>query len=548
MKLWRRRGKAPEFIGPTRPNDWEQKPPVISVDDMKPAAVGNRRHQAPYEYSYNDGDKFFGGFGFTQILLTDYWTLRQRSAQLFTENLYARGIVRRLVTNEINTGLCLESMPEESILGLPDDSLGDWSEDIETRFGLWGKSHLICDYSQQNTFNSIQYNARLEALVTGDCLVVLRQDRITKLPQVELISGDKVQTPIGTSERLENTNRIRHGVEIDDKNRHIAYHVIDDKGKSTRIAARGVRSGRRVAWLIYGTEKRLDEIRGQPLLAVVLQSLKEIDRYRDAAQRKAVVNSFLAMFITKTKDKQGTMPITGAATRRDQITRDSLGSDNRDRERRYDLAFEIPGLVFEELQEGEEPKAFTGGTDTELGPFEHTILQGIAWALEIPPEILLLSFSSNYSASAAAVNEFKLYQNRIRTNFGENFCQPIYQEWFISQALLGNVEAPGYLEAWRRPGQYHIFAAWLSSDWSGAIKLSTDIRKQAEGYRVMVEQGWITNERASRELTGMKWRKNMRRLKRENDLKRDILAEPEPMPEPDEETGEVIPLRGVENG
>ena len=519
------------------------KDKTVSVDDLPAWAGGNRLYNAPYEYSYLDGDKFFDGFGYTQIQLVDYWSLRQRSTQLFNENLYARGIIRRLINNEINTGLTLESTPEESILGMEEDSLGDWSEDIETRFSLWARSHRVCDYMQQNTFYSIQKEARIEALISGDCLVVLRQTNKTRLPSIQLISGNKVQTPLGDSGKpLDNGNRIRWGVELDDAGRHVAYHVVDDKGKSSRIPAYGQQSGRRVAWLVYGTEKRLEDTRGQPLLTQVLQSLKEIDRYRDSAQRKAVVNSFLAMFIKKGEDKQGTRPITGGAVRRDQIVTSPVGNDDGDRVRRYDISEQIPGLVIEELQQGEEPQAFTGGTDNDIGKFEQTIMQGVAWALEIPPEILTLSFNSNYSASQAAINELKLYQNRVRTDFGEHFCQPIFQEWLISETLSGRVEAPGFLEAWRDPMQFDKFAAWTVADWSGAIKLSTDILKQANGYKVLNEMGWITNERASRELTGTKFRKNIKRIKREQEMRGDA-QETE-----DTEESEVVPLRSVENG
>lgn len=525
--------------------------PSVSVDDLKPSAGGgNRLYNAPYEYSYHDGDKFFGGFGYTQIQLTDYWTLRQRSTQLFNENLYARGIIRRLINNEINTGLSLESTPDESVLGMEDDSLGDWSESVETRFSLWGRSHRICDYMQQNTFQAIQREARIEALITGDCLVVLRQTKRTRLPSIQLISGNKIQTPLGSDDMLDNGNRIRWGVEIDDAGRHVAFHVVDEKGQSSRIPAYGGSSGRRVAWLVYGTEKRLEDTRGQPLLSQVLQSLKEIDRYRDSAQRKAVVNSFLAMFIKKTEDKQGSRPITGGAVRRDQIMVDNIGREDGDQVRRYDISDHIPGMVIEELQTGEEPHAFTGGTDTDLGTFEQTILQGIAWALEIPPEILTLSFNSNYSASQAAINELKLYQNRVRTDFGEHFCQPIYTEWMISEVLAGRVEAPGFLEAWRDPMQFDKFAAWLVSDWSGAIKLSTDILKQANGYKVLNEMGWITNERASRELTGTKFRKNMKRIKREQELRAQLMPESDmaETDDDDEEEADVVPLRSVDSG
>ena len=446
--------------------------PVLNVQNLEPWAGSDRLYNAPYEYSYHDGDKFFNGFGYTQIQLTDFWTLRHRSAQLFNENLYARGIIRRLVTNIVNTGLTLESMPDETLLGMEDDALGDWAEDVENRFLVWSKSCRIVDYREDETFGALQRNVMTEALVTGDCLVILRQHPRTRLPTIQLVSGNKVQTPLGSSEEtLQTGYRIRHGVELDQKDRTVAFHIIDDKGNSTRIPAYGQRSGRRMAWLVFGTDKRVEDIRGQPLLSIVLQSLKEIDRYRDAAQRKAVVNSMLAMFIKKTEDKQGTLPITGGAVRRDTLALDSTGVDTGQRVRQYDIASHVPGMVIEELQTGEEPVAFgADGTDTNLGVFETAIIQGIAWALEIPPEILMLSFSSNYSASQAAINEFKLYQNKARTEFGEAFCQPVYQEWFISQVLNQRIEAEGFLQAWRNPVMYEVFGAWTASDWSGAIK------------------------------------------------------------------------------
>jgi predicted DNA-binding transcriptional regulator len=84
-------------------------------------------------------------FGYTELLITDYWTLRARSADLFQRNIYARGLIRRLVTNEINVGLHLEATPEEAILGKKEDELADWSEEVENRFRLWCDNPAICD-------------------------------------------------------------------------------------------------------------------------------------------------------------------------------------------------------------------------------------------------------------------------------------------------------------------------------------------------------------------------------------------------------------------
>jgi capsid protein len=235
-----------------------------------------------------NGEKFPGGYGATDLILPDYWTLRARSAELYRKNLYARGVIRRLITNELNTGLHLEATPEEALLGVAEDSLADWSENVENRFAIWGKDPFVCDFAEARTFGALQAAARLEAFVCGDVLVVLRQDPRTGLPRVQLISGSSVQTPLGA--KPPPGSQIVHGVEIDSLGRQVAYWITQKDGTAKRLPAFGEKSGRRLAWLVYGCDKRLDEVRGEPLLAIVLQSLKEIDRYRDSTQRKATIN------------------------------------------------------------------------------------------------------------------------------------------------------------------------------------------------------------------------------------------------------------------
>lgn len=485
----------------------------------------------PWRHGYHDGTKFVGGYGPTTFpLVPDYWALRARSAELYETNIYARALIRRLVTNEIHSGLHLEATPEEGILGKPEDSLADWSESTENRFALWGKDPYLCDHTERLTFGAIQQLARQEALVTGDVLVVLQQDQRTRLPRIRLINGAKVQTPLRAPTR--EGNRIVHGVEIDSHGRHAAYWITQDDGTSKRLPAIGEKSGRRIAWLLYGTDRRMDDVRGKPLLALVLQSLKEIDRYRDSIQRKALVLSMIAAFVAKGDAKPGTRPITGGAVRRDTAT--TLDADGAARS--FKIAEHIPGFVIDELQQGEEPKAFqVNGTTEAFGEFEEAILQGVAFTFEIPPEIYRLTFSSNYSASQAAINEFKGYLNKTRTTFGENFCEPVYQEWLVGAVLEQRIEAPGLIEAWRDPLQWDVLGAWMSSDWSGNIKPAVDPSKLAAGYEKQVEMGAMTRDRMARELTGTKFSKNVQKLRRENEALRDAnmpLAELEAAKKP----------------
>jgi lambda family phage portal protein len=495
-------------------------PPVQAISQTSPT----------YQTAPFNGEKFSGGYGPTEFLWPDYWTLRARSAQLYRKNLYARGIIRRLVTNEINTGLHLEATPEASVLGIDEDTLADWAESVETLFSIWGREPRLCDYSERLTFGEIEELARLEALVSGDVLVMRRVDQRTGLPRIQLISGSRVQTPMQKLVTKPGENRVVHGVELDANGRQVAYWVLQEDGTSKRLLARGPKSGRRIAWMIYGTDKRLDAVRGEPILSIILQSLAEVDRYRDATTRKAVLNSFLAMFVKKEQPTPGTLPLAHGAT----LVETATTTDSSGNERQFTAQEYLPGMMINELAVGETPQAFKAdGTDEKFGNFEAAMVQGIAWALEIPPEILRLSFGTNYAASQAAINEFKLYLNKSRTTFGLQFCQPFYSDWLVSMVLQQRIEAPGLLSSWRSISQWETFGAWVSSEWSGQIKPAVDMLKLAKAYREQVDLGFITRGRATREVSGMKHSKVVKQLKRENEKLAEANA-------PLETTGETV--------
>jgi len=496
--------------------------PTIDIDQLPDFFYANHQgsRQAPANYNYFDGEKFAGGFGATTIYEPDYWTLRARSGQLFRDNLYGRGIIRRLVTNEINTGLTLNSTPApELIPGIDDEAAATWSEDAEARWKMFSKDPRVCDHQNLHNEGRLQEFIRQESLVDGDILCVQRFNAATGQSGTQLVRGENVRTPPGKGTNEKNGNMIRYGVELDSDGRHVAYHVQQEDDKFKRLPAFGVRTGRPIAWLVYGTDRRFGDVRGEPLISIIMQSLKEIDRYRDAAQRKAVINSMLAMYIMKNADKMGSKPLTNAGIRRDNVdVSDGTGTRS--------LAFNsaLPGITLDELQVGEEPKAFgPDGTDINFPNFEAAIIQAIAWACEMPPEILTLQFSNNYSASQAAINEFKIYLNSARNHFAGQYCTPRYHEWLYNELIARRINAPGLLQAWDDPRQYQFVGAWRCSDWTGAIKPSTDIVKQTKGYAAQLDRGLITHEKAAKELNGSSFRDNVRRLARETQQLADAL-------------------------
>lgn len=430
------------------------------------------------------GSKFPGSLGqIKDYDFTDYYSLRKRSVQYFTENSYARGMIRRLLRNEINTGQNLEAMPVESVLGLAEEQAEQWSEESETDWNLWAESPEQCDFKKKNHLGKIAEEARQTALLSGDCLVILRMNKVTGLPMVQLIDGCKIKTPIGKTV-WKNGNKIVHGVELDKNGRHVAFHIQNGL-KFERIPAKGEKSGRKIAWLIYGTDKRLDAVRGEPILALVLYSLKELDRYKDAEQRAAVVNAMLPLFIKKNEKTVGTRPLTQGAVRKGEIEiTDNTGTST------VRNTQNLPGTVLEELAYGEEPVSFnTQRPNINLGKFEEIIINAVAWALELPPEIARLLFQSNFSASRQANNEFNIYLQARFYQFGKEFYQPIYKERLLSSVLNNQLLAPGLLEAWRDPRQWRIVEAWCSALWSGLSRPSVDINKDVSAAEKGLKAG-----------------------------------------------------------
>lgn len=466
-----------------------------------------------------DGEKYPGGLGSEAIdfFAIDYWTLRSRSYRFFTENRYAKGLIKRLVTNVIHKGLGLEAVPDGKILDLSDDFINEWTEEVETRFDLWAGSKELVSYNFQLDFSEIQQEVYRIALLSGDVLVVLREDSVTKLPTIQLIDGIHIRTPFNPSSSI--TNEIRHGVELDDYGKHIAYYVKDFKDKSgvksIRIPVKGEKTGRLIAWMVYDQKIRIDDVRGMPLLGIILQALKELDRYSDAEQRAAVLNAIVALGIKRTAKKPASKAISSHAVRRDKI---DIKEGSTASPTNLNVSEYLPGMIVENLQEGEQLESFSAARpNVNYRAYEEALTASMAWTEEIPPNIYRLAYSSNYSASTAELNEFKMFLDKKRFNFAGSFNKRFYPELLLSLVLADYVSAPGFLRAWRSDNIFE-YLSWTASDWIGAIKPSMRFIQEIKAYENAIENGFTTRTQASRLLFGNKYETNIRRLIKENDL------------------------------
>lgn len=465
-----------------------------------------------YDNSMYTGEKYPGGLGpVVELLDLDYWALRKRSNQLFYKNSYARGIVRRFVTNIVGGGLSLKANPESKVVNQTEDFLSGWEEDVETKFFLYNDTPTIIDNKRKRTGGQLQASVLQEAFIGGDCLVVLRQHPKYKLPVVQIVTGDRIQTPF---DKIGDTTII-DGVKLDKSGRHVAFYVedINDPKGYREIKAYGRNTGREQARLIYGIDKREDGVRGEPLLSIAIQPLMEIDKYRDSAQRKAVLNSVVVAAIERGSNNKHQSSLSRKNRPKDEVEVVDGSGENR----RISFADMIPGMNFEYLNPDEKINFFSNnGVDANFGAFESAVMIGLAWALEIPPEILLLSFNKSFSASQAAVNEFNFFLRKRRLTFGQNYCDFVYQDWFLSMVLLGKIEADGYIQNLNSADGWEISQSWVTAAWIGAVKPPADVLKIGKAYVLQIDNHLNTHSNVCLELNGLKFSKVMEQQTKEN--------------------------------
>ena len=118
-----------------------------------------------------NGSKFEGSFGpITDFAFVDYWTLRKRSLRLFKENLYAKGIIRRLIWNEIHTGLVATPMPVGSVIWSKksedeqEKKATDYAENFSTEFDLYASTPAVFDWGKSRISEHSRNKFALKAL------------------------------------------------------------------------------------------------------------------------------------------------------------------------------------------------------------------------------------------------------------------------------------------------------------------------------------------------------------------------------------------------
>ena len=445
----------------------------------------------------------YAGGSWREDISDNLSVLRQRSRDLYAGAPIATGAVKTMRTNVVGRGLMLKSTIDAEALGIHPDEAKQFEKKISREWALWAESP-DCDMERIDNFYELQQLAFLNWLCSGDCFVLLPVKKRINQPydlRIRLIEADRVSSPDNYDTF---DNQIVGGVEIDNDGEVVAYHFskhhplsyASEQMQWQRVEAYGKKTGRRNVLAIMNRE-RIDQRRGVPFLAPVIEALKQIGRYTDAELVAAVVSGMFTVFIESESAGDGE-PIGSALPEEEEIDADD--------ETTLELT---PGSVIE-LGEGEKAHDINPGRpNANFDGFVEAICKQIGAALEIPYELLMKRFDSSYSASRAALEEAWKMFRMYRTWLANDFCQPIYEEWLAEAVAKGRIKAPGFFTDPIR------HKAYCKAQWNGPARGLLNPVQEVNAAVTRVNNGFSTRSSETMEMTGGDFYSNCDQLRQE---------------------------------
>lgn len=390
-------------------------------------------------------------------------TLISRSRDAYRNHMLARAAVNRAATNIVGMGMTIRPNVDGWSLGLDDKQTDELNDKLARGFRLWAQDPAECDAEAELDFYMLQRLALISALISGDVFGAtpysVRPGGIfgTKL---QLIEAERVGNPMAAMDNHEDQS----GVRTDSLG--MPTHVRVCRGypsdyttpqKHDWLRIFGPTTGRRRVLHFTNEKTRPGQLRGVPYLAPILEALQKLERFSQAELTAAVIS---AMFTVAIKHAPSEDPaLMGQGAMWDE------GSDDPNKPEASAGQDPGEGLTLGEgavwdLEEGAEPVPINPNRpNAQFDPFFVAIVKEIGAALEMPAEVLLMHFTTSYTAARAAFNQLWKFIKQRRHHLTVQFCQPVYELVVDEMVATGQIDLPGYSDPATR--RAYTRALWI---------------------------------------------------------------------------------------
>lgn len=380
----------------------------------------------------------------------DLRVLRDRSREMYRNNLYARRIVQTVTNNTIGTG----------IIPTPEDLSRSVEKRIMSNWKRWAnKKH--CDFNGLMTFAGIQKLVMRTVVMSGECLVIRRREDSMDMPlSLQVLEPDYIDSS-KDNYRLSNGNYVFHGIEFNSRGKRVAYWIYNEHPggmsmrsiESTRILAEDVCH-------VYVVE-RPGQVRGVPWLSTPMVRLKDYDDYEDAELVRQKIAACYTVFIS-----------------------DQVGTENpSDREEEDIISRVEPGII-EILPPGKQVSFAQPPTTQNYDGYSKKILQGVSAGVGITYEQMSGDYS-NVNFSSGRMGWIESHRNY--TDWQEEMIVPLLcdtvWDWFIEASVMVGKAKRGITATWTPPRREMI-----------------DPVKETNALKAQVRCGFISWQEAVRQL------------------------------------------------
>ena len=408
-------------------------------------------------YGANNGSIFSqamaGFFARSESAIQDNLSRQELSSRariLDMSSPVARAAIQCLTQGVIGSGLRYSPLPTSSYF----ENYSELTNALSERLDLMSNLHLL-DSTGRLTFGELQSALFRNFILSGDAFLIRK--RTGKQSSWRLVEERCVFTPewmqkdeTGALARTDDGHIVVDGVELSKNLRPIAYWFTfnpdrcSTKDDWVRIPTYD-RKGFPIV-LHVGMIDRADQYRGISILAPLIETLWTTLCYAQAETQGALIEAAHSFFITSDAINPTLDPLAAIS----QAALDRPLVPDAETKQDEDAQYQLDPLGFGGLENSwfggaiRRSQYVSPGTSVRLKPgekieyppsnrpnsyygaFIEIQSKLVGAATRIPYEILLQSFESSYSASRAALGQFKQTCEAYKTRFVESVMKPIF--------------------------------------------------------------------------------------------------------------------------
>ncbi len=490
---------APAVEEPQKPAEQAPAPKISGFGAPYLMEGGYERSVMVERY---DGEVTPEGVGPAKLYSIQHNMLRLRCKQLYLENPMAGTIIDKREAWVVGEGLTLKCEPQMDVLeamGIEFDRK-EFKEKVESFMAVYSGS-TMCDYAGEKTLKDLLTEAQIEREIGGDMLVILRViDGVVKIQHVDgqyLINPPDARPMENTDTQgydfmLPNGNRVRQGVEIDKRGKHIAYHVITGAGyKVTRIKAYSDSSGLRMAYLVKGKSIGIGSTRGVPVQLSAIETANKVMEYFDATLTSAKERAKNLMFFTHDKESTQESVLEGDRVKRSsgfggaEAAADAGIPVTDDGVMKLTAVTLSENAMIRDLPKGVDVKTLDAKQELAFPDFTKFGYDVMAASSGIPPSVARSKYEGSFSSARMEGKDFENSFKRTRKDLATQYLSHILRLQLYVLALRGYVDLPAYVDAIARRNEV-IRDAITNSRWTGINFPDIDPLKTANYLRKML--------------------------------------------------------------